>query len=75
MACKISNEMTVVPVLRHSAEGEDLVDGFQGCSFRMMITGNAAVAFLRRLLRVRQIVFLDGALPSARNSSITHNYT
>lgn len=66
------NEMSVVPVLRHSAEGEDLVDGVQCRSFRVMITGNAAVALLRRLLRVWRVVLLDGALSSARNTPITH---
>lgn len=65
--------MTVVPVMRHSAESEDLVDRVQRRGFRMMITGNSAVALLLRLFRVRRVIFLDGALPSARNSPITHS--
>lgn len=64
--------MTVVPVMRHSAESEDFIDRVQRRSFRMMITGNSAIALLLRLFRVWRVIFLDGALPSARNSPITH---
>jgi len=65
--------MTAVPVLRHTAESEDLVDCVQCRSFRMMITGNGAVALLLRLFRVWRVILLDGALPSARNSPIMHS--
>lgn len=73
MAIKINNEMTTVPILRHTAESENLVDRVQCRSFRMMITGNAAVTLLLRLFRVRRVILLDGALPSAGNSPITHS--
>lgn len=65
--------MTAVPVLRHTAKSQDLVNRVQCRSFRMMITRNAAVALLLRLLRVWRIVLLDGALPSARNVLIMHS--
>jgi len=65
--------MTAVPVLRHTAKSEDLVDRIQCRSFRMMITGNATVTLLLWLFRIWWIILLDGALPSARNSPITHS--
>lgn len=70
--CKTSNKMTVVPILRHSAEGENFVDAIQSRVFRMMIAG--AEGSLLRSVRVRRIVFRDGTLSSNRNQSITHIY-
>lgn len=65
--------MIVVPIMRHSAESQDLVDSVQCRIFRMII-GNAAVAaLLRWFLRIWWIVLLNSALPSMRNSLITHS--
>lgn len=63
---------SVVPAIRHTAEGEDLiVHVVQHGVSRMMVPGYAAVTPLRWFLHVRLVVLLDGALPSARNSPIT----
>lgn len=64
--------MTVVPVVRHTVEVEDLaVHVVQDRVLRMVVPGHALVTFLQGFLRVRLIVLLDGALPSARKRPIT----